>query len=75
MLSCRLLERQEYRQPGLNLTAEVRDGIVGHTGQHKPQTLEGQVVRICDRVAYLNHDIEDAIRGEIMHEKMNCRTR
>ncbi|NLM24586.1 MAG: deoxyguanosinetriphosphate triphosphohydrolase [Firmicutes bacterium] len=62
------LERQEHRQPGLNLTAEVRDGIVGHTGQHKPQTLEGQVVRICDRVAYLNHDIEDAIRGEIIRE-------
>lgn len=63
------LERQEHGEPGLNLTAEVRAGILGHTGSKKPLTLEGQVVRICDRVAYLNHDVEDAIRGELISEK------
>lgn len=52
----------------LNLTYEVRDGIRGHTGEHVPETLEGQIVRICDRVAYLNHDIDDAVRGGIISE-------
>jgi dGTPase len=51
---------------GLNLTWEVKDGIVNHTGPTLPATLEGQVVRICDRIAYINHDIDDAIRGEIL---------
>ncbi|HHW43658.1 MAG TPA: deoxyguanosinetriphosphate triphosphohydrolase [Desulfotomaculum sp.] len=51
---------------GLNLTREVRDGILNHTGPVQPQTLEGQVVKICDRVAYINHDIDDAIRGGIL---------
>jgi dGTPase len=46
----------------LNLTAEVRDGILGHTGPVEPTTLEGAIVRIVDRVAYINHDIDDAIR-------------
>ena len=46
----------------LNLTAEVRDGILTHTGQQKPHTLEGKIVRLVDRVAYINHDIDDAIR-------------
>jgi dGTPase len=46
----------------LNLTAEVCDGILTHTGQQKPQTLEGKIVRLVDRVAYINHDIDDAIR-------------
>ena len=46
----------------LNLTAEVRDGILTHTGPQEPQTLEGKVVRLVDRVAYINHDIDDAIR-------------
>ena len=46
----------------LNLTAEVRDGILGHTGPVEPSTLEGKIVRIVDRVAYINHDIDDAIR-------------
>ncbi len=58
----------EHKFLGLNLTAEVREGIFGHTGSKKPQTLEGQVVRICDRVAYLNHDIEDAVRGGLLSE-------
>lgn len=52
----------------LNLTYEVRDGIRGHTGEQMPETLEGQIVRICDRVAYLNHDIDDAVRGGIITE-------
>jgi dGTPase len=46
----------------LNLTYEVRDGILTHTGEQEPATLEGKIVRIVDRVAYINHDIDDAIR-------------
>jgi dGTPase len=46
----------------LNLTYEVRDGILTHTGEQQPETLEGKIVRIVDRVAYINHDIDDAIR-------------
>ncbi|MFX4263412.1 deoxyguanosinetriphosphate triphosphohydrolase [Pelotomaculum propionicicum] len=51
---------------GLNLTWEVRDGILNHTGPLRPSTLEGQIVKIADRVAYINHDIDDAIRGGIL---------
>ncbi len=51
---------------GLNLTWEVRDGILNHTGPKIPSTLEGQIVRIADRVAYINHDIDDAIRGGVI---------
>lgn len=51
---------------GLNLTHEVRDGILNHTGADTPFTLEGQVVKICDRIAYLNHDIDDALRAGIL---------
>ena len=50
----------------LNLTYEVRDGILTHTGQQEPETLEGKIVRIVDRVAYINHDIDDAIRYGIL---------
>jgi dGTPase len=50
----------------LNLTAEVRDGILTHTGPREPETLEGRIVRIVDRVAYINHDIDDAIRHGIL---------
>src|SRR5262245_1322489 len=46
----------------LNLTYEARDGILTHTGEREPETLEGKIVRIVDRVAYINHDIDDAIR-------------
>lgn len=53
---------------GLNLSWEVRDGILNHTGSTKPQTLEAEVVRLCDRIAYLNHDMEDAVRGGILIE-------
>jgi dGTPase len=50
----------------LNLTWEVRDGILKHTGHEEPETLEGKIVRIVDRVAYINHDIDDAIRFGIL---------
>ena len=50
----------------LNLTAEVRDGILTHTGEQSPATLEGKIVRIVDRVAYINHDIDDAVRFGIL---------
>ena len=53
---------------GLNLTEQVRDGILRHTGPEKPETLEGRVVRIVDRVAYINHDIDDAVRAGILSE-------
>jgi dGTPase len=52
----------------LNLTQEVCDGILTHTGAQEPETLEGKVVRIVDRVAYINHDIDDAIRYGILSE-------
>ncbi|MBQ6456822.1 MAG: dNTP triphosphohydrolase, partial [Mogibacterium sp.] len=48
------------RRRGLNLTQEVRDGILNHRGPEVPMTLEGQIVKICDRIAYINHDIDDA---------------
>jgi dGTPase len=50
----------------LNLTEEVRDGIFTHTGEREPATLEGKIVRIVDRVAYINHDIDDAVRFGIL---------
>jgi dGTPase len=52
----------DRKRGGLNLTAEVRDGILNHTGSTMPFTLEGQVVKISDRIAYINHDIDDALR-------------
>jgi dGTPase len=51
---------------GLNLTHEVRDGILTHTGPQEPETQEGRIVRIVDRVAYINHDIDDALRHGIL---------
>jgi len=63
--SLRVVDRIEG-QGGLNLTWEVRDGILNHTGERLPATLEGQVVRFSDRIAYINHDIDDAIRGGII---------
>lgn len=57
------------REKGLNLTWEVRDGIKNHTGDIEPSTLEGQIVRFADRIAYINHDIDDAIRGGIISEE------
>ena len=52
---------------GLNLTFEVKDGILNHTGDNKPITLEGQIVRLSDRIAYINHDIDDAIRANVLN--------
>ena len=66
-----VLEEHSPHYPGLNLTAEVRDGILRHTGPELPATLEGQVVRICDRIAYLNHDVE-ARCGEVSSPKVTC---
>jgi dGTPase len=63
--SLRVVEVLE-KQGGLNLTWEVRDGILHHTGSCKPATLEGQIVKIADRIAYINHDIDDAVRGGII---------
>jgi len=61
--SLRVVERLERDGRGLNLTWEVRDGILKHTGPEEPETLEGRIVRLVDRFAYINHDIDDAVRG------------
>jgi dGTPase len=66
--SLRIVERLEYEGKGLNLTWEVRDGILGHTGEQVPETLEGQIVRTADRIAYVNHDIDDALRAGVLIE-------
>jgi dGTPase len=65
--SLRIVEVLEDDGEGLNLTWEVRDGILNHTSSGEPATLEGKVVRIVDRVAYINHDIDDAIRAGILN--------
>jgi dGTPase len=67
--SVRIVERLENRGQGLNLTWEVRDGILNHKTSCMPATLEGQIVRLSDKIAYVNHDIDDAIRGHILQEK------
>lgn len=64
--SARVCDRLEKNLMGLNLTEEVLDGIRNHTRDPWPETLEGKIVRVCDRVAYINHDIDDAIRGDII---------
>ena len=64
--SLRIVEVLEKEGRGLNLTREVRDGILNHTGPGEPETLEGRIVRIVDRVAYINHDIDDAIRAGLL---------
>ena len=61
--SLRVVERLEREGRGLNLTWEVRDGILKHTGSEEPETLEGRIVRLIDRFAYINHDIDDAVRA------------
>lgn len=66
--SLRVVEVLEYEGKGLNLTWEVRDGILNHSGSLKAATLEGQIVAISDRIAYINHDIDDAIRGGVFEE-------
>jgi dGTPase len=64
--SLRVVDVLERDGRGLNLTAEVRDGILNHTGPNEPETLEGKIVRLVDRVAYINHDIDDAIRAGVL---------
>lgn len=64
--SLRVVDILERDGMGLNLTYEVRMGIVGHTGETWPETLEGKIVRRSDQIAYVNHDIDDAIRAGIL---------
>lgn len=64
--SLRVVEVLEKEGIGLNLTYEVRDGIVNHTGEHMAETLEGIIVKFADRIAYINHDIDDACASGIM---------
>jgi dGTPase len=64
--SLRVVEVLERDGEGLNLTEQVRDGILNHTGSDKPTTLEGRIVKLVDRVAYINHDIDDALRAGIL---------
>ena len=67
--SVRVVEKLELDGAGLNLNWEVRDGIRNHGTSGKPSTLEGKVVRLCDKVAYINHDIDDAIRAGVLSEE------
>jgi len=77
--SLRVVEKLEYEGKGLNLTSEVRDGISRHSkgmgeilnenAQVMPQTLEGQIVRVSDVIAYVNHDVDDALRAEVIQTK------
>ena len=66
--SVRVVERLERQGRGLNLTWEVRDGIRNHKSSGNPHTLEGQIVRLSDKIAYINHDIEDAVRAGVLRE-------
>lgn len=69
MQSIRVVEQLEEHGRGLNLTVEVRDGIKNHQTQGHAFTLEGRIVRLSDKIAYINHDIDDAIRGHIIREE------
>lgn len=66
--SVRTVEKLEKAGKGLNLTWEVRDGILNHQSKSIPHTLEGKIVRLSDKIAYINHDIDDAIRAQILSE-------
>ena len=66
--SVRIAERLERGGKGLNLTFEVKDGMMNHRTSGTPHTLEGQVVRISDKISYIHHDMDDAIRGGILTE-------
>ncbi|MCH5191110.1 MAG: deoxyguanosinetriphosphate triphosphohydrolase [Oscillospiraceae bacterium] len=67
--SLRVIEKLEKGGRGLNLTYEVRDGIVCHTRGKEADTLEGRIVKLADRIAYINHDIDDAVRAGVMCEE------
>jgi dGTPase len=66
--SLRVVDALERDGEGLNLTGQVRDGILNHTGPEKPATLEGRIVKLVDRVAYINHDIDDALRAGVLRQ-------
>ncbi|MBR2180643.1 MAG: deoxyguanosinetriphosphate triphosphohydrolase, partial [Oscillospiraceae bacterium] len=66
--SVRVAERIERNGRGLNLTHEVLNGIACHSGDKTAETLEGKIVALSDRIAYINHDIDDACRGGMLHE-------
>ena len=66
--SVRIVEKLEKNGKGLNLTWEVRDGILNHQTKTMPHTLEGKIVRFSDKIAYIHHDMDDAIRGGILKE-------
>ncbi|MDD6347306.1 MAG: deoxyguanosinetriphosphate triphosphohydrolase [Lachnospiraceae bacterium] len=66
--SLRIVDSLEKEGRGLNLTAEVRDGILNHGTKDQPSTLEGQVVRLCDKIAYVHHDTDDGIRAGLISE-------
>ncbi len=68
MQSVRTVEKLEKNGNGLNLTWEVRDGILNHQTASMPATLEGKIVRLSDKIAYIHHDMDDAIRGGILKE-------
>lgn len=67
--SVRVVDKLEKNGRGLNLTEEVRNGILCHTRGEDAFTLEGQIIRIADKIAYINHDIDDAVRAEVMAEE------
>ena len=67
--SLRVVDVLEKNGDGLNLTYETRMGILGHTGDFVPETMEGQIVRLSDRIAYINHDIDDAMRAGILSNR------
>ena len=67
--SIRVVEVLEKNGEGLNLTYEVKDGIRNHSTANMPSTLEGKIVRLADKIAYINHDIDDAIRGKVLREE------
>jgi dGTPase len=64
--SLRVVDKLERDGEGLNLTLEVRDGICNHTGEGHPSTREGEIVRVADRIAYVNHDVDDALRAGLI---------
>lgn len=67
--SVRIVEKLEKHGEGLNLTWEVRNGILNHQMSSMPQTLEGKIVRLSDKIAYINHDVDDAVRAKILCEE------
>ncbi|MGL4361674.1 MAG: deoxyguanosinetriphosphate triphosphohydrolase [Cellulosilyticaceae bacterium] len=66
--SLRIVEKLEDKGSGLNLTYEVREGILHHQSKSKTETLESRIVQLSDKIAYVNHDIDDALRGQVLKE-------